>query len=429
MGFVKKATLLGVSEFFLACAGVISSVIYARFLGPDGVGQFSVFMSTLTVVVPLVSLGIGRANIYYLNTKRYSRQQVINNSLTFGLGVGLVLTIGMTAFFRLREPFYGSFPLIYLACFSFGMACHVVISLLRPVLVAAIASRKILSVDVIQRVVLIGAALLVALSGYLTVGLALVITMLGGLAGVLLLLYFLRGDLGKPITIEREWFQETATYGIKIAASGIIFAITSSLTVLILRLRLIEDFSSVGYYTRAVAISGLAVLIPRAMSPLLYAKWSDSINQDKTGQIERAARFNVGYGVLAAIGLIVFGKWLVLLLYGSSFLPAYKVLYIFAPAMVFMCLFSIFNSVLASDGRAATTAKALGVSLTLVVGLTYWLVPKYHMYGAAVAVLIGNALSTTILGFVCCRLYGLRFSRMLVVHPSDLRYVFNALSR
>ena len=43
---------------------MLSSVIYSRFLGPDGVGQFAVFMSTLTIVVPLITLGIGRLALF-----------------------------------------------------------------------------------------------------------------------------------------------------------------------------------------------------------------------------------------------------------------------------------------------------------------------------------------------------------------------------
>ena len=404
-------------------------MVYSRFLGPDGVGQFAVFMSTLTIVVPLITLGIGRANIYFLNTGKFTRQQVISNSMVVGLAIGLLLIVGMTAFFRLRAAFYGTFSIAVLLAFSFGMACHVIISLLRPVLVATLASRRILSVDLLQRLVMIIAALLLALSGILTVGWALCVTMLGGLAGMLLLLVFLRDDLKQPVPFQWTWFTETARYGVKIAASGVLFAITSSLTVLILRQRLPEDFAVVGYYTRAVAISGFAVLIPRALSPLFYAKWSDASNQDKTVQIERAARFNVFYGALAAVGLVVFGKLVVYVLYGSEFLPAHEVLYVFAPAMVLICLFSIFNSVLASDGRAATTASALGLALILVAGLAYVLVPTWGMFGAAVAVLCGNSLSTAILAVVCRDLYGLHLTRMLLISRADVQYLIKALSR
>ena len=98
------------------------------------------------------------------------------------------------------------------------------------------------------------------------------------------------------------------------AASGILFALTSSATVLIIRHRLPEDFAAVGYYTRAVAISGFAVLIPRALSPLFYAKWAEAAGTDRVVQIERTARFNVFYGVLSATGLVLLGKYAVLIL-------------------------------------------------------------------------------------------------------------------
>ncbi|MCP4191490.1 MAG: oligosaccharide flippase family protein [Planctomycetaceae bacterium] len=429
MGFVKKATLLGVSEFFLACGGILSTVIYSRYLGPERVGQLAVFMSTLTIVVPLVSLGIGRANIYFLNTGRFDRNQVINSSLAVGLLIALGLTGAMTGFFYSRAAFYGTFSLTVLFIFSFGMSCSVMISLLRSVLLAELASRRIMLVDVIQRIVMIVAAFVLAIMGVLSVGWAMCINTLAGLAGVFLLLFFLRNDLKFSLRFERDWFVETASYGIKVAATGILYAMTASLTVLILRQRLSDDFAAVGFYTRAVAISGFAVLIPRALSPLFYAKWADATNTDKTVQIERAARFNVCYGTLAALGLVFFGKLIVWVLYGNEFLPAYRVLYVFAPAMVLMCLFSIFNSVLTSDGRASTTAWTLLISLLVVAAMTYFLVPVYGMFGAALAVLCGNLLSTVILAVTCRSRYGLKLMRMLVITRADIDYFVKALAR
>jgi O-antigen/teichoic acid export membrane protein len=165
------------------------------------------------------------------------------------------------------------------------------------------------------------------------------------------------------------------------------------------------------------------------MSPLFYAKWADRRNTNRSAEIERAARCNLFYGVLAASGLILFGRHAILLLYGREFLPAYPVLFFFAPAMVFNCSFTIFNSLLASDGRAATTARVLATTVLLVCGLTYMQVPVWGIYGAAVAVLCGNVFSTVMMAVSCRERYAIRLHKMILIQGDDFRYLLRAFKR
>ena len=96
--------------------------------------------------------------------------------------------------------------------------------------------------------------------------------------------------------------------------------------------------------------------------------------------------------------------------------------------MVFICLFSVFNSLLSSDGRAATVAKVLAMTMIIVCTLTYMTVPYIGIFGAALAVLCGNACSMVMIAAYCLSDYDLRIRRMLVIQPDDFRYLLRALT-
>jgi O-antigen/teichoic acid export membrane protein len=424
MSFARKGLLASASQVSLALMSMLSSVVYARFLGPAGVGQLALLLSTVALAVPVLSLGVGTANVYFLNSRQVSRQETVSHSLTLSLVLGAALTLALAAAFRAFPAYFGELRWSVLLAFSLGGACQLLIALLRSVLVAELAVRRMVAVNVLQHLVVIVLILALGLAGSLRVESALCVVALGSLCSAGLLLLFLGRDVLRLRRFELGWLTRTAGYGLKLAANGILVTLISSLTVMLIRYQLPQAFAALGLYTRAAAIAGLVVLIPRALSPLLYARWSDVDNDSRVQQCERVARFNVLYGLLAAAGLVLLGQYAILVLYGRAFLAAQQTLVILAPAMVFACLFSVFNILLASDGRAALTTAALAGAVLITGALTLLLVPRHAERGAALAVLAGNAFSALATGLICRRLYGLRLRRMLLVGPGELVYLW-----
>jgi O-antigen/teichoic acid export membrane protein len=428
MSFAKKGALISLSDIALALGGILSNVIFARALGPDGVGQLSVFISVAAMAAPLASLGIGRANIYFLNSQQFARSTVVGQALRVGIVMGAALLLSGTLVFRAADDYFGYVPLGVLFAFAFGMACQTVVSILRPILLADFAALPIAVVDHSQRtLIILGTAALWAL-GALSLERSLTIIALGSAVSLTILCWCLRKDLCHAEPFDWQWLRRTTTYGLKMAASSMLLTLTSSLTVLIIRTMLADDFTEVGHYTRAVAVATMIVIVPRSMSPLFYAKWSKASAGDKLQQTERAARFNVGYGIAAASVTLVFGEPIIRLLFGSEFLPANSALQILAIAMVLQCLFSVFNSLLASEGRAATTTFALAGTLVVVCVGSLLMVPTWGIRGAALAVLAGNLLCTLYLYAACRALHPISLRRILVIQRDDLVYLRQALA-
>jgi len=188
-----------------------------------------------------------------------------------------------------------------------------------------------------------------------------------------------------------------------------------------------DNFSQVGLYTRAVASCTLGSMAPRAIGPLLYAKWAATDGERRARQAEMAARMNLAFGVTAWVCVALLGKYLIWALYGQEFLRATDALRFLAPAMLFMQVFGVCNNLLAGDGRAAIAAGILLGTVCIVGVFTLAAVPVMGMRGAALAVLCGNAFPAVAGILVCQRLYALRLRDCVVLRVSDVRYIMASL--
>ena len=92
----------------LMLLGVIgSSVIVARWLGPEGFGTLAVLNATVALALQIGSAGLPSANTYFIARDRTSLGPVWANSVVFALVAGLVLAIGVVLLAAIRPALFG----------------------------------------------------------------------------------------------------------------------------------------------------------------------------------------------------------------------------------------------------------------------------------------------------------------------------------
>jgi O-antigen/teichoic acid export membrane protein len=140
-----------------------------------------------------------------------------------------------------------------------------------------------------------------------------------------------------------------------------------------------------------------------------------------------AMRLNVAYGLVSAVGILLLGRYIIWLLYGARFIHADVALVFLAPALFFVPIFSVYNNLLAGDGRAGVTACILAGTVCVVGAVTYLAAPAWGIRGAALAVLCGNVF-TALAGTVACwSLYRMNPLRCLLLGRSDVARILQAL--
>jgi O-antigen/teichoic acid export membrane protein len=433
VSFFRKGILVSGGQMTSVFLNMLAGVIFSRALGPDGMGQYELFRNTAILAATICAMGLGSANIFFLNNRKVEPVRIVTNAFKVSLTMGALLAAGLTAAFLGFPRYFGHISPVAAAWFAVGAASLLSISILRPILVARLQARRMVAVDISARLTLLVAAGALALPALFTSGyemqpqLALGARALGNFVGYVLLLSFLRSEIHPRRPIEWKLLLNVLVYGVKLAAANIMYLLSSSVTVMLLRYFRQEDFGDVGFYTRAVAVAGMVSMIPTSLGPLLYAKFASGTGEARARQAERALRMNVCLGVIMTAGVLLFGKYVIWVLYGREFLPGSDAFVFLAPALFFIPVFGVAGNLLSGDGKALITAALLGGTLVVVATVACLTIPTMSFRGAALATLCGNAFTASATFIVASRFYGLRLAHSVLLNREDIRYVISSI--
>ncbi|MBN2138259.1 MAG: polysaccharide biosynthesis C-terminal domain-containing protein [Sedimentisphaerales bacterium] len=427
MSLIRKGIFTGGSA--IACAGlqVLASMMLARDLLPAGMGKFQLPQATCVLIVTFLCLGIGQANIYVINKLKTDPKQVVKNSLCVSFLGFVLLAVSLPLVLSVFEGYFGAFPLWTKVVFSIGIACSYGMALLRPILLAALQVRQVVAVDVVNK----GAALLLVAIGYfagwLTVNTALLIVAISFAVGLLVTLWFLRDRIDLRYRFSFSVLRAEFLYGLRLLLANVVNVVDVSIGLILLRYLIPDDFDGLGHYGRAISVCNLSLLIPLAVGPLLYAKWSSVSEEQRKSQVAMATRIYLLMALAIMVGLVFFARWAILILCGRAFLPAVPILQIMAVGIFLRCSFSMCNSLLASDGKAEVTAYVRGVSVIVIAAVTFLMVPRYGVAGAAWANTAGGLVVGLAYLAIFKMKYGFSIWSLVIVEKRDFVYMIDAV--
>ena len=427
MNFLQKGILVSSGQTFGIMLNMIVGILFSRVLGPIGMGQYEIFRSTAVITVTVMALGIGNANIFFLNNRKVLPAVITTNTVKIATVLGGILVAGLTTVILAFPNYFGSISILTALFFGSGVSALLSTLLLRPILVAQLAARKIVSTDLINRIVLLIVGTVLVIANRLSPEAALFALALGYFSSFLLVIGYLQPYIEFTRPFEWRLLRSIITYGMKFASSNLLYVLSCNITVILLRLLREDGFSDVGLYARAVALCGLVSLLPIQIGPLLYAKWSNTKEETRIHQAEMTIRVNLAYSLVVCIGVLVLGKYVICIMYGSEFIPATAALQILAPTMLFTPQFGVCNNLFASDGRVGITVWIMTGMVIIIGSVSYLAIPTMGIRGAALSAFCGNAFTAIVSMTVCTRIYGLHLIRCLLLRKSDFSYILQAL--
>ena len=125
--------------------------------------------------------------------------------------------------------------------------------------------------------------------------------------------------------------------------------------------------------------------------------------------------------LLACLVMALIGEWLIVLLFGKAYEPAYPALLALLPGMFSLCYATILHMDLLGKRRPGTLSLFSGCAAGLNLVLTVALIPLWGIVGAAIASSIAYTAMTLAMLVLYCRISGVGIGHTLLVFPSDLR--------
>jgi len=378
---------------------VLSTPIIVRLLGPKGYGDYAVLLSIFSLYMIPISGTITEGVQKFVGEGRDREgwtEAVVRFYALLGLGVVLVgaavllmaTLAGLPA--RVYGPEFGQYFLLLVA--------FVVVAQLR-----ALGSHTVLGfglerfsgpLSVLKKFGTVSVGIALLLAGYGVVGVLaghivsnLVVALVAGV--VVFRQLDLRALLRPPSLPYRELLS------FNVINVGLVLLSMSLYHVDLVMLRGLTDGATTGFYKAALAMAEYLWFVPIVVQRLLLHSTSDLWASDRVEAItelaSRVTRQILLLVVLLAVGLATLADRVMELYYGAEFVVATVPLLILLPGTIAFAAARPLKAISQGSGRVTVLLAAMGGAATINIVLNALLIPRFGMYGAAVATSTGYA--------------------------------------
>jgi O-antigen/teichoic acid export membrane protein len=429
LSFIRNVTITFATKIFLFVISLITSIVVARSLGPEGKGLFSLAILAAAFTFNATNLGIGMGSGYFLGRRKVPLDELAGTWLSLSLVIGmsvLVLSellapylvplllpsvaVWLVAVTLLRVPFSVlrfNFQSLFKAHNDFRrfnlveIAQPVALLVLFTVAIFIVPGRKLEAAVVVYPV------------SYAVVGIMAV-----GLTAGLTRLRF-------------RWSGSLVRAAMRFGVQGYLASFLGFLN-LRLNLLLVNFFlepAYVGYYSISLVMTETLWYIPDVLSVVLHPRVAHGGEDDANRETSIVSRQTVIIVLLGCIGVLLFGRFVIRLFYTDRFLPAAVPLFFLLPGVFANSLARVISSDLLARGYPRVILRAGVVSLATNVALNVALIPRFGIAGAAAATSVAHILNSLVIMGAFMSITGVAVRSIIVPGRDDLRLMIEGIRR
>jgi O-antigen/teichoic acid export membrane protein len=383
------------ARFFTMLLGFLNNTLTARFLGPEGRGQFFLVNIIAATIVQFGILGLQAGNIYQVA----GDQAVLGGMLANSVWVSLAVTGGATMVVLICQEmkWFPNLPPGYL---------WFAVAFVLPTLFYQLGSSLLIGVNRIKTYTLfevgnrlsslfflVGASLFAAsVGGFLTAGFT------ASLIVVIVLFVLLMSSYGDGLKFRVNLFRSILPYAIKAHLVALLgFLVLRSNVFLLQRFCNMEQ---VGYYSVSSGLADSLGILPASFALVLFPK----LVQEKRDRLNVTLRCTLIIGIfmlVISILVAIFSKVFITAVFGPRFIPAVSILLWMLPGVIFLSMSCILSQYLAAIGFPRLLIGIWFFVLIIAIILGWFLIPVQAGIGVAWSYSISYmVLFFMILGFI-----------------------------
>jgi len=428
--FTKNALITFATRALTVAFGVVISIIIARVLGPEGKGIYSLALLLPGLLVTFANLGINQATVFYVAKKSYPAKEILGNNILLTVLISaLAISAGLIIIFFFSSRLFPGVGRDYLLLALGLIPLTLFFDFISHILIGLQKLNKYNAISFLQSLLflfLVGVLLLGLRFGIMAAILAQVIAFL--LASIALFFLTEKESSGISLQPGQAYLRDASFYGIKAYLGNIITFLHYRASLFLINIFL--NPSAVGYFSVAVGIAEGMWLISRSAGTVLFPKIASETDPDSLKRFTPLVCRNVLLvALIVAVLLIVFSRWLVILLYSEAFFESIQPLRILLLGALAVCGHAVLSNDLMARGKPLLVSYISGIPLILNVVLNIFWIPMWGIAGAAWATTVSYLLMFIITVLVYRKLSGNKIVDILLPHKSDFQYYKNQLLR
>lgn len=388
--FAQKVAETFATRVLLIGVGLVTSVIVARILGPEGRGLYAVATAVGAIGVQFGNLGLHASNTYYVAKDRSLLPTLLGNTLLVSFGLGSFGAFAAGLIFYLWSglaPVHGLLLTLALLWVPFGLAYMLLQNLLLGIQEVRAYNAIELTTKIIA-VALVGAIIIFQIVAVETVFFA---TLAALIISFIWALWRLYPHLNHFPQASFSLFKENIGYGFKAYLAAFFSFLVLRADLLIVKYLLGAE--QTGYYSIAVRMADMVYMLPVVIGAILFPTLSALPNNREKWEFTQKVVFWVGVAMVILGGFaVLLAKPAVWLLYGEAFLPSVPAFSWLTLGIVLLSINAVFMNYFASTGMPLVTVYSPAIAIVFNVVLNFRLVPWLGIVGASFASIVSYGL-------------------------------------
>jgi O-antigen/teichoic acid export membrane protein len=380
---VRSGTLTLASRVVIFGLAIVSNVILARSLGPEGRGLYALALVAPSAVTLIANLGVSQALVYYSARKTYANDQLIGQILSLSLMLGGVATaalLGVVAvmgkYILPGVPIY----LIFIASASIPLGVFFYYALAyQQGLERFVGFNALYLVNAVALLVLF----LPLLAQRGNVRLAVAGWTLSWVPTAAVGLYVLSRSGKINLRLDPRLARSLFRFGIV----GYLSFLTSyfNLRLSTFLVNIFTNATQVGFYAVAISLAETIWYISTAAAQVLAPRVAGAEGPAPEITTARVTRVVLWMSSAASAALGLAAPIVVRILFGTAFSPSVVAIWLLLPGIVTLSVARVLSSYLLGKNRLRIDLYASLAGLVVTIVLDLLLIPRFGFAGAAIA--------------------------------------------
>ena len=425
--FIRDTLVTFSTQIIAVVLGIGVSVVIARVLGPGGKGAYSLIILVPTLLALVGNLGIGGANVYFGGSRKHNWTDLSSNSRVLALLLGTFLASAVLAYLFVVNPsFLSGLALGGLVLASLVVPLSLMVTYFTSILLGQDRIKEYNLVTLAQSgtLLMLVVILLLAVKGgvFSTIAAWAGATLVAAVFAILLV----RRTTTIRWSFHRQPFRDSVKFGVKGYLGSAIQFLNYRLDMLLVAMFMGTTF--VGYYSVSVAMAEALWYLPAAVGTVIFARTPGMKAEDANRSTPRICRNTLFLTIMAGLLLFILSRYIILLLFGSAFLPALEPLWLLLPGIVALSVPKVLAPEISGRGKPIVGTIAAGVSLAVNIPLNIVLIPRIGISGAALASTASYAVSALVTLVFFLKISKNSWVDTLLFKREDLQLYVRALS-
>lgn len=398
--------------------GLISNMVVARLLGPEGKGIIALLFNYISISVIILMFGMSEGNVYYLSKGSYPQSVILSTNIYHTIFMSLIffaisLSLKDVLLTNILKGVNTRYFFLSFLIFPFQFIYLHLITLLQ-----GHKRLKDYSISAVFRSVAMVIFQIIFIPIWGVVGglSAIILSTLG--VNTINLIKLLKTDISLKFP-NISFVKKSLFFGIKSQIGLLLNFFERRLDYFIINIFL--DPIQVGYYSVAVVLAEIPWYFPNAVGTVIFPEITSKKKNDAYQYVALITRNTIAITIIILIVVGLCASPAIKLIFGNRFLASVSSLLILLPGILGLAINRVICAGFSGTGRPELGTLTVVFSSITTVILDFLLIPSMGINGAALASTISYFTSATVGLIIFHKISKIKLADTLFFKIADLK--------